>query len=80
MITEELLNILRCPYDPGHTRLELADGALVCTRCRLRFPVKEGIPCLLVEEAELPPGCTSLDELPCQREKAAASAPPGEKA
>ena len=70
MITEELLNILRCPYDPGHTRLELADGALVCTRCRLRFPIKEGIPCLLVEEAELPPGCNSLGELPCQQTRA----------
>jgi len=67
MITEELLNILRCPYDPGHTRLDLADGALVCTRCRLRFPIKEGIPCLLVEEAELPPGCDSLQALPCQQ-------------
>jgi uncharacterized protein YbaR (Trm112 family) len=67
MISEELLNILRCPYDPGHTRLEPADGALVCTRCRLRFPIKEGIPCLLVEEAELPPGCDSLQALPCQQ-------------
>ena len=76
MISEELLNILRCPYDPGHTRLEPADGALVCTRCRLRFPIKEGIPCLLVEEAELPPGCASLQQLPCQQKQPAGGRTP----
>ena len=70
MIRPELLDILRCPYDPSNTRLEETDGALVCTRCRLRFPIKEGIPCLLVEEAELPPGCESLQSLPCQQKPA----------
>jgi uncharacterized protein YbaR (Trm112 family) len=67
MISQELLDILRCPYDPGHARLEAAPDGLVCQRCRLKFPVKEGIPCMLVDEAELPPGCDSLSALPCQR-------------
>jgi uncharacterized protein YbaR (Trm112 family) len=69
MISPELLDVLRCPFDPTATRLEEADGALVCTRCRLRFPVKEGIPCLLVEEAELPSGCNNLEALPCRASK-----------
>ena len=69
MISPELLAILRCPLDPSHTFLEQAEDGLVCQRCRLTYPVREGIPCLLPEEAKLPEGCASLDELPCQKEK-----------
>lgn len=70
MISQDLIDILRCPLDPSHVRLEASGESLVCTRCKLRFPVRHGIPSMLVEEAELPPGCDSLDDLPCQREKA----------
>jgi uncharacterized protein YbaR (Trm112 family) len=73
MISPELLEILRCPMDPTRTaRLQEEGGALVCQRCRLTFPIKEGIPCLLVEEASLPPGCDSPAALPCQQQQAAA--------
>lgn len=69
MISQNLLDILRCPMDPSHTRLSLDNDRLVCQRCSLRFKVKDGFPVLIVEEAELPPGCASLEQLPCQREK-----------
>lgn len=71
MISPELLEILRCPLDPSRTRLSLESDCLVCERCRLRFPIKDGLPVLVVEEAGLPPGCRNLSELPCQREAAA---------
>lgn len=71
MISPELLEILRCPLDPSHTRLSLENERLICERCRLRFPIKDGFPVLIVEEAELPPGCESLSQLPCQRETGA---------
>jgi uncharacterized protein YbaR (Trm112 family) len=68
MISQELLAILRCPMDPGRrTRLGLEGDYLVCEQCRLKFPIKDGLPDLIVEEAELPPGCASLSQLPCQR-------------
>jgi uncharacterized protein len=67
MITQDLLEMLRCPLDPRKTHLEAADDALVCQRCRVRFPINEGIPCLLIDEAELPPGCGAVRELPCQQ-------------
>jgi uncharacterized protein YbaR (Trm112 family) len=68
MISNDLLDILRCPLDPTRTaRLEQEADALLCQRCRLKFPVKEGLPCMLVEEAELPPGASSLQALPCQQ-------------
>lgn len=67
MISEELLAMLRCPMNPSRTRLVEKDGRLVCEQCALRFCIKDGIPVLVVEEAELPAGCDCLADLPCQR-------------
>jgi hypothetical protein len=69
MIRQELLDILRCPMDPSNTRLRLEGDRLVCERCALKFKIKDGFPVLIVEEAELPPRCESLTDLPCQHEK-----------
>ncbi|HMF15038.1 MAG TPA: Trm112 family protein, partial [Gemmataceae bacterium] len=54
------------------TRLSLEGDALYCQRCRLKFAIKGGIPNMIVEEAELPPGCDSISQLPCQLEAKAA--------
>jgi uncharacterized protein YbaR (Trm112 family) len=70
MISQDLLDILRCPLDPSHTRLTLEEDRLICQRCALKFKIKDGFPVLVVEEAEYPPGCESLEQLRCQREKA----------
>ena len=70
MLSPDLLDILRCPLD-RQSRLVEDGERLVCTRCDLKFPIKDGFPKLIVEEAELPAGCSSLDQLPCQRERAA---------
>jgi len=54
-----LLEILACP-DTHHTPLELDEGAqeLICATCGRAFPIREGIPVLLLEEARqtTPPG------------------------
>ena len=73
MISPQLLDLLRCPLDPSNTRLDQTAEGLVCQRCRLQFPVREGIPCMLPEEAQLPPGCNSLDNLPCRKNSAGRS-------
>jgi uncharacterized protein YbaR (Trm112 family) len=67
MLSQDLLDILRCPLDPSHTKVSLVDEKLVCQRCGLKFGIKDGFPVMVVEEAELPPGCTGLQDLPCQR-------------
>ncbi len=67
MINKDLLDILRCPLDPRQ-RLELGADHLVCTRCALRYPIRDGFPVLVVEEAMLPAGCASISQLPCQKE------------
>lgn len=50
-LDQELIDILACPKCKGG--LTIADGAqtLVCGRCRLKYPVRDGIPVMLVEEA-----------------------------
>ena len=68
MISQDLLEILRCPLDPSNTRLRMKDEHLECERCALRFQIKDGFPVLVVEEAVLPTGCESVSQLPCQRE------------
>ncbi len=67
MLSPELLDILRCPLD-RQSRLVEDGQSLLCTRCGLRFRITDGFPNMIKEEAELPPGCPSLDQLPCQRE------------
>lgn len=50
MIDKELLDILACPACKSD--VELKDGKIVCTKCKLKFPIKDGIPIMLVDEAE----------------------------
>ncbi|MCM8781856.1 MAG: Trm112 family protein [Candidatus Omnitrophica bacterium] len=54
MIDSELLSILACPACKGDVKLE--DGKIVCVnpQCGLRYPVRDGIPVMLIEEAEKP--------------------------
>ena len=67
MIEERLMEILRCPL--GKSKLRQEKDALVCERCGVRFPIREGIPVMLVHEATLPDGIKSVDQLPCQKEE-----------
>ena len=66
MISQDLLDILRCPLNPSQARLRLQGENLECERCALRFKIRDGFPVLVVEEAELPAGCESMSQ-PCQQ-------------
>ena len=72
MIGADLVAILRCPLNPSQTKLAIDGDHLRCERCALRFKIKDGFPVLVVEEAELPPGCATTDDLPCKKEARAA--------
>lgn len=52
MIDKKLLEILACPL--CKTDVELKDNWIVCTKCGRRYPIRENIPVMLIEEAELP--------------------------
>jgi len=47
--SKELLDILACPKCKGN--LSLQKAFLTCRKCRLAYPVIEGVPNMLVEEA-----------------------------
>jgi uncharacterized protein YbaR (Trm112 family) len=65
MISENMISILVCPM--GKAKLRLEGDFLVCTRCGPKFAIRDDIPNMLIDDAILPPGCTSQSELECVR-------------
>ncbi len=59
-IAPEVLNVFRCPL----TRSPLAQegNELVSQVGGLRYPINDGIPILLIDEAKLPEGIATLDQ------------------
>jgi uncharacterized protein YbaR (Trm112 family) len=61
VLDAELLEILACP-SPDHAPLRPGTpedpnaDVLTCSSCGRRFPVVDGIPVLLLDEATPPPG------------------------
>jgi len=51
-LPKDLLDILVCPVD--HAKVHLEEDRLVCEKCGRRYPVRDGIPIMLVDEAETP--------------------------
>jgi len=51
-LDKELLEILACPQCKGDLTLTPEEDGLVCEACKLKYPVRDGIPVMLVEEAE----------------------------
>jgi uncharacterized protein YbaR (Trm112 family) len=60
-LSPDLVELLRCPLTKS--RLRLDGDWLVAEVGGLAYPVRDGIPVMLVEEARLPAGFKSLDEL-----------------
>jgi uncharacterized protein YbaR (Trm112 family) len=59
---------LRCPLDPQReATLSRNEQQLVCDNCHACFPIKQGLPVLVPDEAELPEGMREVSQLPCQR-------------
>lgn len=50
-IDKELLDILVCPKCKGEIKESKDTLGLVCEKCRLIYPIKNGIPVMLIEEA-----------------------------
>jgi hypothetical protein len=52
MIDKELLEILACPACKAPVTQQ--GDRIVCTKCGRRYPIKNDIPAMLVDEAEQP--------------------------
>jgi uncharacterized protein len=53
-VDKELLEILVCPSCRGDVEYLPDEEVIVCTKCGLRYPVRDDIPVMLIEEAEKP--------------------------
>lgn len=63
-IAPDLLELLRCPLTGSRLRHE--GDFLVAEVGGLAYPIRDGFPVMLMEEAKLPPGVASLDALKAQ--------------
>ncbi len=52
-LSEELLEILACPKCKEKVSIQQCDDveSLICTQCQLAYPVRDGIPVMLIDEA-----------------------------
>ena len=50
-LSPRLLEILVCPKCKGDLEYKEAEQVLVCNKCRLRYPIREDIPIMLIDEA-----------------------------
>ncbi len=56
-LDDKLLEILACPNCRGDLEYREGEDLLVCRgQCGYRYPIRDGIPVLLVDEAEKPGG------------------------
>jgi len=54
------LGILRCPLT--HSALRVEGDEMVAEVGGLRYPIRDGFPVLIAEEAKMPPNIASLEE------------------
>ncbi len=54
-LSKTLLDILACPACKGEITYDEEAQKLVCVgACKRRYPIREGIPVMLIDEAEMP--------------------------
>ena len=51
-VPQQLLEILVCPKCRGALEHREHDAVLRCGTCRLDYPVRDGIPIMLIDEAK----------------------------
>ena len=52
MLDKKLLEILCCSKCKGDLHYKEANQKLICESCLLKYPVKDDIPVMLIDEAE----------------------------
>ena len=52
LVKKELLDILVCPVDKGELIERGESSQLECKECGRKYPVKEGIPVMIADEAD----------------------------
>jgi uncharacterized protein len=50
-ISPDLLEILVCPADKAKLDLKPDESGLKCTKCHRLYPIRDGIPVMMIDEA-----------------------------
>ena len=50
-LSKDLLELLACPKCKGGIEYRPDESRIVCPNCRLSYPVRDGIPIMLIDEA-----------------------------
>lgn len=53
-VDQKLIDLLVCPACHGAIEYKDRRHLIICTQCGLRYPVRDNIPVMLVEEATRP--------------------------
>jgi uncharacterized protein YbaR (Trm112 family) len=53
VLTEEFVEMMICPACRGKVRLKEDASAIKCVACGRAYPIRNGIPAMIVEEATL---------------------------
>lgn len=52
-VAKELLDLLVCPLCHKHVELTADQTGLKCPECRRMYPIRDGFPVMLVDEAKV---------------------------
>jgi uncharacterized protein len=52
LVDPDLASILVCPADHGKLNEDIAESQLICIACGRRYPVRSGIPIMLLDGSE----------------------------
>ena len=58
----DLLDVLVCPLTRTPLKLTEDGSCLISEKAHLKYPIRDGMPILLPDQAILPEDCASLDE------------------
>lgn len=51
MLDQKLLEILVCPLCKAKIELDKKNDELLCKKCKLAYPIDDGIPVMLIDSA-----------------------------
>ncbi len=54
-LDRKLLDILACPFCKEDVKLTADEKGLKCVKCHRVYPIKDGIPVMLIDEATIEP-------------------------
>lgn len=52
LVAPDLLAIMQCPRCAGSLAEDVASSSLICSECGRAYPVRDGVPNMVVEDVE----------------------------